>query len=686
MELSAFLRDAVVLLAAGTTVVLVCQKARIPSVAGFLLTGILIGPSSLALVSEPERVEIFAEIGVVFLLFSIGLEFSLDRLRQIRRAFFAGGSMQSLFTIAAGALLAALAGLGAARSLFLGFLVALSSTAIVLKLYADRRELEAPQGKLVIGILLFQDFLIVPMIVLTPVLAGSVQASASAVAGRFLVSLLVVSLVFVVARYLMPRLLYQIVRTGIREILVLIALLACLGMAWLTQSLDFSAALGAFIAGIVISESEYSHQVEAEVVPFRDVFNSVFFISVGMLLDLGLAGAALPSVMVLAAGIVLVKTLVAGGAVRFLRYPLRTALLVGLSLAQVGEFSFVLLQVGREHGLLDAGLYQVILASSVLTMLATPGLIALAPRLAALPFLQRRKAPAADVPAAKALHDHVVIVGFGVNGRNLAKVLRAASIPYVIIELSGDIAHRARAAGEPVFYGDATRREILDHAGIADARMIVFAISDTEAVRRSVRFARQLNPDLHILVRTLAVSEIDDLRRLGADEVVAQEFETSIEIFTRVLERFHVPNNIIRAEILALRGEDYRLLRSASGASSSTLLDLLALGVTEVFRLAAGSPAAGATIRETALRARTGATIIAVVRGQEHYTNPAPDFRLEAGDDLVLVGGHAEMDRAFDLLDQSWLQGLDEGDLPAAAASRPLSAKASRAGTRGEGG
>jgi CPA2 family monovalent cation:H+ antiporter-2 len=648
-----FLRDAVVVLAASIAVLLVCTRFRIPSVVGFLLTGVLIGPSTLALVRRSEQVELFAEIGVVFLLFSIGLEFSLERLRQIRRFFFAGGTLQTFLTTAGVALLAFLAAQPLPRAVFLGFLAALSSTAIVLQLYADRRELDAPQGKIAIGVLLFQDFLIVPMVVLTPVLAGVVAASPAAVAGRFALSLLAIALVFGVARYLMPRLLFLMVRTRVREVLVLGALLVCLGMAWLTESFQFSLALGAFIAGIIISESEYSHQVVAEVTPFREVFNSLFFISIGMLLDARFALANAPAVVGLAAAILVVKSLAAGAAVALLGFPRRIVVITGLSLAQVGEFSFVLLRVGQVHNLVDPGFFQTFIAASILTMLATPGLVSLAPRLGALS--SRRGAPAGEVvPASGGPRNHVVVVGLGTNGRNLSRVLRSAGIPYVSVELNPEVVRQARDQGEPVLYGDATRREILESAGIAAAGVAVFAISDLEAVRLAIRYSRELHPGLHIIVRTRLVRDVDDLLRRGADEVVAEEFETSIEIFTRVLRYYRVPRNVILAETRVLRGESYRMLRTPSveAGSPEALLDILSAGTTDVFRLGPEAFAAGCTIGELDLRRRTGTTIIAVVRGERSLTSPAPDLRLEPGDDLVLMGSHAALDGAFNLLER----------------------------------
>jgi CPA2 family monovalent cation:H+ antiporter-2 len=650
VTIHAFLLQSVTILAAAVAVILVCARLRIPSVVGFLLTGILIGPSVLRLVGDATQVELFAEIGVVFLLFSIGLEFSLERLRQIRRFFFLGGSLQGALTLAGIVLLAVLAGFELRRGIFFGFLVVLSSTAVVLKLYADRRELDAPQGKVLIGILLFQDFLIVPMIVLTPVLAGAVDAGPLEIAGRFLGSLLVVGLVFAVARYGMPRLLHLLVRTGIREVLVLAALGVCLGMALLTEALGFSLALGAFIAGIIISESEYSHQVVAEVVPFRDVFNSLFFISVGMLLDVPFALARPLPVLILAGAILAVKAGAAAVAVALVGFPARIVILVALGLAQVGEFSFVLLEVGQEHGLIDRGLFQTFIAASILTLLATPVLVGLAPRLAAWLSLER-KAEAAAEPAG-GLRNHVVVVGFGVNGRNLARVLQAAQIRYRVVELDASLVRQGLRAGEPVVYGDATRREILEHAGVPTAGAVVFGISDLEAVRRAIPLARSLNPGVYILVRTRLVDETEDLLRRGADEVVAQELETSIEIFTRVLERYHVPRNIIRAETRLLRAEGYLMMRTPAdtGRLSTALIDALAAGTTDVFRLDGASAAVGKSLRETDLRRRTGALLLAVVRDGTPHPNPGADFRLAAGDDLVLMGSHEEIERAFDAL------------------------------------
>ena len=651
MELDHFLRQAVVVLGAAEAMLLVSHRLRVPPLAALLLTGLVIGPSGAGLVSDSEAIRMLAEIGVVLLLFVIGLELSLGRLKEVRRPFLIGGSIQALLTTAIGAAAATIAGLRPGPALFFGFVLTLSSTAIVLKLYGDRREADSPHGKVALAILIFQDFLIVPMIVLTPVLGGEVAASAGELALRFGGSLAAVALILLSAHRLMPRLFLLLVRTRIREVLVLGALGICLAMAWLTHSFGFSLALGAFVAGIIVSETEYSHQVVADMVPFRDVFASVFFVSVGMLVDLRFVAAHAPAVFGLAIAVVVAKVLACGVAVAALRFPARTVASVALGLAQVGEFSFVLMEVGHSHGLLQGERYQLLLSAAVLTMLATPALLPLGPTV----WLRLRgSAPRdqGDQPTAEARSGHVIVIGFGVGGGLLVQVLRETHIPYVVVELNGETVRRAREAGEPILYGDATRREILHHAGIETASVVVFALSDPAATRYGVRLARDLNPTLQIIVRTRTVDEIGELRQRGADQVVAEEFETAIEIFTRVLARFHVPRNIVRAQTRLLRGEGYRMLRAPtlSEGVSEAMLEALAEGTTDVFRVEPASSAAGRTLRDLDLRRKTGASVIAVVRGETSFSNPSAELVLEPGDDLVLVGGHAEVDDAFALL------------------------------------
>lgn len=661
MELDHLLRESVVLLGSAVAILLIGSRLRVPPLVGLLITGLVIGPSGLGWISDTEQVEVFAEIGVVLLLFVIGLELSLAQLEELRRVFFVGGGVQSALTIAAAAGVALALGVGPPRAVFLGCVVALSSTAIVLKLYDDRQETEAPHGRVSLGILLFQDFLIVPMIVVVPVLAGAVPASSGALAIRFGGALVAVGAVFAASLWLAPRLFERIARTRVREAFVLGSLVACLALAWLTHALGFSLALGAFLAGIIVSETEYGHQVVADVAPFRELFASLFFISIGMLVDLSAAWDAGVAVLLLALAILVGKALIVAVAVAAVGLPSRTQVLAALGLAQVGEFSFVLMEVGRQYGILGGERYQLLLAAAVLTMIATPLLVRVAPRLAEV-WERWRPAvgtavhsPGRTKSAAEALSDHVLIVGFGVGGRLLARVLHDAGIRYLVLELNASTVRQAGRDGHPMLYGDASRRDVLHAAGIERARVVVFVVSDPAAVRRSVALARAANPGVHIVVRTRRVQEIDELRRLGADDVVAEEFETAIEVFTLVLEHYHVPRNVVRAQTRLLRGEGYEMLRSAATGRgvSEAVLGALEAGTTDVFRIEPGSPAVGRTLRDLDLRNRTGATVLAVVRGERPHPNPQPTTTLAEGDDLVLVGSHEDIDRAFVLLGET---------------------------------
>ena len=650
------LEELVILLAVSILIISLSHRAKIPSVVGFLLTGILIGPGGFSLVKDTETIGVLAEIGVVMLLFMVGLEFTLERLKRIRKEFWLGGSLQVLLTTALALVILAALKVPARDAVFYGFLISLSSTAVVLKILSDRGETDAPQGRIALGVLIFQDLAIVPMMALVPVLANVRAASLGTILFRFLASGAAVVAIFGAARYLMPRLLHLIVKTRVREVFLITSLFVCLGMAWLTSALGLSLALGAFLAGVVLSESEYSHQVVSDILPFKDVFNSLFFISIGMLLHTGIVWRSRALIVGVVLSILVLKAIIVVLIVKILGYSSRIALLTGLALAQIGEFSFVLASVGRENGLLPENAFQLFLASSILTILATPFLIQVSPLLAERTERKLRwggrTVEAADKPA-RDLQDHVVIAGYGLNGRNLAHVLREAGISYVILELNPDTVRKASAERERIIFGDVASRTILKEARIDKARSIVFAISDPAATRRGVRAAREMNSGLFILVRTRYASEIDELYSLGANDVIPEEFETSIEIFTRVLDRYHIPRNIIDAQVKVLRGECYGVFRGTCEAvrpSGERLADFLSAGTAETFFVGRGTWPAGKTLRGIDLRKKTGATVIAVVRGDQSFASPGAEFSIEAGDTLVLVASHRDISRAFEFL------------------------------------
>jgi len=648
------LQELVTVLAVSILIIIIFHRLKIPAVVGFMITGIIIGPGGLSLIKDLETINALAEIGVMMLLFVIGIEFSLERLKGIQRYFWQGGGTQVLATIAAVALIARLKGVETQEAIFYGFLVALSSTAVVLKILADKNQLNSPHGYISLGILIFQDLAIVPMLAIIPVLANLRAVSWVNLLGRFGLSLLAVAAVFYVARKIMPAVISAIVKTRIKEIFLLSTLVACFGLAYLTFSLGLSLALGAFLAGIIISESFYSHQIVSDILPFKDVFNSLFFVSIGMLLDTELIWNIRGTVLVVVTGILLIKILIVFFTVRLLNFNFKYCFLTAMALAQIGEFSFVLARVGLANQLLGAEAFQVFVASSVLTIIITPLLLEIAPKAAELFSRQKigvqPEMANLETEDLRKLKDHVIIAGFGLNGQNLARVLKETGIPYVILEVNPEIFRRFYQAGEPMIFGDAASPTILKEAGITAARALVLAISDPAATRRAVSVARRLNPNLFIIVRTRFTSEIEELYTLGADDVIPEEFETSIEIFVRVLEKYHLPRNIINTQVQIIRSEGYGILRGSKSTSrrlEERICDYLEAGVVETFLIPADSWVGGRTLGEIDLRGKTGVTVIAVVRNEKTHSGPGADFRLEGRDVLVLVGNHEAIDKAL---------------------------------------
>jgi CPA2 family monovalent cation:H+ antiporter-2 len=656
MQQILILRDLAIIFAGSVLVILLLHRLRLPALPGFIVAGMVLGPNALGLISDVHQIEGLAEVGVVLLLFTIGIEFSLGRLKEMGRQVAAVGGLQMGFTVVAtGVVVLALTGGTWQVALFLGLLVALSSTAIVLKILTDQGEIDAPHGRLATSILIFQDLCVVPIMLLLPFLAGTARGGAAGLLLALGKAGLVVVGVIVAARTVVPRALTVVLKTRSRELfliaVILIGTLTALG----TSAAGASLALGAFLAGLVISESDYAHQAMAELLPFRDIFISLFFVAVGMLVQFD-ALVRHPLAVVAGLGAILGgKTLAAGAGPALLGYSGRVALLAGLAVAQIGEFSFVLAREGRQAGLLNESVYQGFLGVAVLTMLVTPFLLqggpALLERLERIVPLGRllpglRATVAA--PAAEPLAGHVIIAGYGLNGRNLAVALRSIGVPYLIVELNAQTVRNVRAQGEPAFYGDATREEILRALGIARAKLLVIAISDPAATRRMVRVARTLAPDVSIIARTRYVVEIPELTRLGANVVIPEEFETSIEIFARVLAHYNVADEEIDRLTEQIRASHYQALRTPAGVRPT--LTGIPIGLPQMsaerIRLEPGAPAVGRSLAETELRTRTGALVLSLHRDGSDFPTPDPLMPLAAGDELVIVGQPGQLKEA----------------------------------------
>lgn len=638
------LRDLVVLVGVAIPVVLLMHRLRLPTIVGFLISGVALGPSALGVIRQVDDVAVLAEIGVVLLLFSIGLELSLSRVIRMGRLVLMAGALQMALTMVGAGVVAMLVGEGPRRAVVWGALIALSSTAVVLKLYQERGELDAAHGRVVVAILLFQDLCVVPLMLLLPLLAGE-SGGPGATLTRVATSVVVVTVLTGAGRWIVPWALARVASVRVQELFTLSVVGIGLGAAFVTSAFGLSLALGAFLAGLIIAESEYGLQALSDMLPFRDAFTGIFFTSVGMLLDVRYVARHPFLVAGVTLGLLVLKFVAGYTAVRIVRRSTRIGFMSGLALAQVGEFSFVLAGSALALGLLDADRYQLFLGSSVLTMVAAPFLVRAADA-ASEWFLSRRAAPTMEwstreARAVTALREHVIIVGYGLNGRNLARALKGADIRYVVLEENAQVARRARMEREDVVFGDGTRAEVLHRVGADRARAIVFAIGSLGETRRGVANARRLNATAQILARTRYVKEVEELQQLGANSVVPEEFETSIELFTRVLELYGVSTLEIRRRAGELRRDMYSFLRDVGTSPSRTQASLSRLTAHLEFDdipVRPGSPAAGSPIGELQLRDRLGAHLVAVLRdGQAHYA-PDDSFVMQEGDRVVLVG------------------------------------------------
>jgi CPA2 family monovalent cation:H+ antiporter-2 len=656
-----FLTEVVALLVAGAVIAYVCHRFGLVPIVGFLLAGVVIGPNALGLIRDRELVDAAAEVGVILLLFTIGIEFSLEKLARIKRLIFGGGGLQvGLATLLTMGVLA-LFGVDWRAGLFTGFLVALSSTAIVLKLLGDRGETNEQQGQVGLGLLIFQDLAIIVMVLLVPMLSGSGGSSlgivwALAKAGAIIAGVLVF------ARRLMPKMLEMVARTCSPELFLLTVIAICFGTAYLTSLAGVSLSLGAFLAGLLVSESRFSEHALSEIMPLQILFSATFFVSVGMLLDLGFLVQNLPLVLGVVALVLVVKIATTGVSALALGYGLPVATASGLMLAQVGEFSFVLERAGREVGLYPAGLAaagsQTFIASTVVLMVLTPLLMQIGSRLSRRLEAEQTGREAATIAAQPLpehlpqLEDHVIVAGYGEAARRLVRVLSGSGIPYIITTLSPTGANEAEADGLTVLRGDASHQRTLQLASVERAKMLVIADDDPATSRRIAAVARTTNPTMRILVRTRYIAEIEPLTEAGVDRVVAEELESIVGLFADVLRNYRIAAEEIDAHEEAMRRGGYvALLRDpAEGEASVVECDLPEDCLdTRTVTIRAGVPATAESLAVLALEDKYGITLRSVSRNGDTLGDPPADFTLEAGDEVVLHGTAAAFARSAPL-------------------------------------
>lgn len=639
MELNRLL-EFVVIFSLAISVLLVCHKVKIPMIVGFLLTGVLGGPYGFGLVSSAERVAPLADLGIILLLFSIGMEFSIKNLMLYKRFFFLGGMLQVALTSLALMLILYIFGIPSKEALFIGWLIALSSTAIVLKVLEQMKLGDTPQGKMVLGVLIFQDLIAVPMMLLTPLLADSsshIDMSFFTTIGKGLVLLFIV---FICAERIIPWLFFQITKTGSRELFLLAVLCICFFVAWLAASVGLSLSLGAFLAGLILSESDYKNNALGDVLPFEEVFTSFFFISIGMLLDVPLFFSNLAWIIPLTVAIILLKSIFGSIAALLVGLPLRSAVIAGIAVSQIGEFSFVLAKTGFSEGVIHQDHYQLFLSLALSSMAVAPSLILFSPWLAELaekfmPLSDKIKSGLFKTPQAEevVLENHVIIIGFGICGRKLAQACQAAEVPFAIIEMNPQTVLSEKRNGLPISFGDGAHPAVLSHVNIQSAKSVAVLINEAQACQRIVAQARFLNPKIYIISRVKYFAQMPAILSSGANDVIVDEIGASFEIFSKMMGNLNIPLYQIQKIISDLQFEIY------DSSRMSTASFLLEQGLKiENFTIPENHPLIGKKLAESNLKDVYGFSVLMIKRDQEILLTLSGETVLHVNDFLVLIG------------------------------------------------
>ena len=641
-----------VILGFAILILTIFYKFQVPPLLGFIVTGILIRSFGIML---PNMGGLSADLGVIFLLFTIGVDLSLKELWKMKKAVMLGGTLQIILTTLLVLIICSCLGYSPATSIFLGFLVSLSSTAIVLKVFQEKNEVYTQHGRTSLAILIFQDLAIVPLILITPLLAGG-SLNFEGFSSIFIKGSLIILVFIFTSKFLVPRIFYYVGRTGNKELFLYSVIFICLSTALVTSSIGLSLALGAFLAGSIISGSQYSQQAMGNIIPLRDMFMSFFFVSIGMLLDVRYLFDHLPILVLAAVVLIFIKAIASMAVTLALGSPLRTTVLTGLALSQVGEFSFVLSLMGRESSLITYDIYQAFLAVSIITMGVTPFLINASYKPA--DYLVKKASNSAfgmklihgfgteslreDEKAELQMNDHLIIAGYGFSGKTISKAAKSAGIPYVIVEVNPEIVRQEKSKGERIQYGDATFGAVLEHAGIKTARVLIIGIENADTTREILEKAKELNPNVCVIAKVKDLQEMKRLNALGADEIIPEEYETSVEIFVRLLEKYLVPRENIEKLVTEVRANGYRMLRKLStdtGLDSGfSIKDGLPGVDIQVVKVGQGAAFDGKTLADLEFRKKHGVTVLSVRRGSNMIYTPEGCFLLKAKDACILLG------------------------------------------------
>ena len=641
------LQPVLVLLAFAVLAVVVFRMLRLPPMLGYLLAGVVIGPHALGWIPETDETRHLAEFGVVFLMFSIGLEFSLPKLLAMKRIVFGFGTVQVIVSIVLVMAIVWMLGLDWRIGLVLGGALAMSSTAIVIKMLAERAELNSIHGRQVIGVLLFQDLAVIPLLIIIPALATEVDGDTNDFSLMLAIAIFkiitVLTFILFLGHKLMRPWFHLVARQKSSELFVLNVLLITLGLAWLTELAGLSLALGAFLAGMLISETEYRYQVEVDIKPFRDILLGLFFITIGMLLDMQVVMESFLWVFVILAALILLKMVVIAGFLRWYGADSGVAVRTGMNLAQAGEFGFVLLAQAGAMGLIESSVLQPVLAAMVLSMFVAPFLIEysepVVQRFYGSEWMYRAMQITSIASQTMVAQNHVIICGYGRSGQSMSRILEQESIPFIALDLDPQRIHEAASAGESVVYGDAARREVLIAAGLMRAKVLVISYADTVSALKILRHVQELRPELSVVVRTRDDSDIDLLKEAGATEVVAEIMEGSLMLASHAMMFVDISIGRILRRIREIREQRYSLLRGfyygatdeIEDGSENLLPRLLTLTIIP------GAAAINQTLGDINL-ASLAVEVTAVRRRNIRGLMPTNETRLELGDVIVLRG------------------------------------------------
>jgi monovalent cation:H+ antiporter-2, CPA2 family len=654
MELT-ILRDIVIIFALSTFVNLLFTRLKVPTVVGYLITGIVAGPHLLALVHEEHNIEILAEIGVILLLFTIGLEFSLKHLFKIRRIVFFGGLMQVFLTAGMFYLLSSVLDVGWKGSLFIGFLFALSSSALVLKLLQERSELTSNYGRTILGILIFQDLMLVPLLLFTNLLGNPAVDISDELLLLLVKTVAIIGLVYVGNRWILPRLLHLIALAKNQELFTMSIFLICFAIALLTYKLGMSLAFGAFLAGLMISESEYSHNAFGNLIPFKDTFTSFFFVSIGMLLDLSFVQENILLVVGSVFLVIFLKSIIASITGFVLGHTFRGIILIGLALSQVGEFSFILAKVGYNYGIIETFNYQLFLAVTVITMAITPFLMNVS-----LPFANavlKLNLPdylvngifplkEMEIPDFK---NHLVIIGKDASALKLSIMAKHYDMKHISVVFDPIIAKEKINAGDTVVYGDAVNEPILMKAHVDMADVVLISVGDIIPSMAIIEKVKKINSHAFVIVRARHVENVKQLYEIGADQVFPEKFEIAIDFFNRILMKRLYPQKKINRMLAHIRTMNLGAFSEKDMVNQPSVFDEMPNVNISAITIEPNSFAEGKTLGETDLRKKTGVTLLAVKRGDEMIEHPTLKTKFQSGDIAYVLGDPEQVNLASEL-------------------------------------